>query len=170
MDSKIRIVAMFLNACLMAAIYGALHNQISYTISPEYFTKFKFRQFGIAAELSPRVGAAIVGVLASWWMGVVIAAFLVPMGLVPGRGLTSVNRILKSFSIVLVVTFGVGLFGLGLAFLTIRQVGNVSVAYDAVADDLAFNRAGALHNASYIGGVVGMIAAVIYLYWSRPPK
>ena len=33
-------------AVLFAGLYGVVHNQISYTVSPEYFTKFKFRQFG----------------------------------------------------------------------------------------------------------------------------
>ena len=37
------IPVLFLVACLFAGIYGALHNQISYTVSPEYFTQFKFK-------------------------------------------------------------------------------------------------------------------------------
>ena len=28
-------------ACLLAGLYGVLHNQISYTVSYEYFTEFK---------------------------------------------------------------------------------------------------------------------------------
>ena len=34
-------------AVLVAGLYGIAHNQISYTVAPEYFTKFKFRQFGL---------------------------------------------------------------------------------------------------------------------------
>ena len=33
---------------VLAGCYGALHDQISYTISPEYFTKVKFEQFRYA--------------------------------------------------------------------------------------------------------------------------
>ena len=48
-------------ACIVAGVYGALHNQISYSVSPEYFFAFKFHQFGIPEHLQNRIGASIVG-------------------------------------------------------------------------------------------------------------
>lgn len=47
-------------ACVLSGLYGAVHNQISYSVSPEYFTKFKFVQFRING-LPHRLGAAVVG-------------------------------------------------------------------------------------------------------------
>ena len=41
--------------CLNAGVYGALHNQISFTVSPDYFFAFKFRQFGIPEEFRDRL-------------------------------------------------------------------------------------------------------------------
>lgn len=41
--------------CLISGVYGALHDQISYTVSPEYFHAFKFRQFAIPPELQNRL-------------------------------------------------------------------------------------------------------------------
>lgn len=38
-------------ACLTAGLYGALHNQISYTVSTDDFHAFKFHQFDIPEEL-----------------------------------------------------------------------------------------------------------------------
>lgn len=32
---------------IIAGFYGILHDQLTYTISSEYFTKFKFYQFGL---------------------------------------------------------------------------------------------------------------------------
>src|SRR6266404_8803101 len=65
-------------AVAVAGFYGIIHNQISYTVSPEYFTKFKFRQFGfVDMQLPERVRASMVGFLASWWMGI-------PIGLLVG--------------------------------------------------------------------------------------
>ena len=65
-------------AVLAAGLYGVLHNQISYTISPECFTKFKFWQFHLNDSTLPeRIRASLVGFLAAWWMGI-------PMGLVSG--------------------------------------------------------------------------------------
>jgi hypothetical protein len=47
--------------CLIAGIYGCLHDQISYTVSPEYYTRFKFHQFCVPETLHNRLGAAVVG-------------------------------------------------------------------------------------------------------------
>jgi hypothetical protein len=48
---------------ILAGIYGILHDQISYSISPEYFTKFKFAQFefGFMSQNQPRLTASVVG-------------------------------------------------------------------------------------------------------------
>ncbi len=68
-------------ACIFAGVYGALHNQISFTVAPEYFTQFKFHQFQIPDSMPHRIGAAIVGWNAAWWMGIVIGVVLIPFGL-----------------------------------------------------------------------------------------
>jgi hypothetical protein len=54
--------------CLISGLYGALHNQISYSVSPDYFDAYKFIQFDVPVTLRDRVGASIVGWQASWWM------------------------------------------------------------------------------------------------------
>src|SRR3954468_17526608 len=86
---------------LAAAAYGALHDQISYAISPEYFTKMKFRQFSYANfGWPPRLFAAEVGFLATWWVGLVAGWFLARAGLaemVATRGRTA---IVKPFAII----------------------------------------------------------------------
>ena len=56
-------------ACVIAGLYGALHNQISYTVSPEYFHLHKFKQFEIPVALHGRIGAAwSVGMLRGGWV------------------------------------------------------------------------------------------------------
>ena len=63
-------------AVIVAGLFGALHDQISFSVSHEYFTKFKFVQFGWAgAELPDRVRVAQIGFLASWWMGIPLGLF-----------------------------------------------------------------------------------------------
>jgi hypothetical protein len=47
--------------CVLAGLYGAVHNQISYTVSPDYFWTFKFDQFGIPEALRGPLGASLVG-------------------------------------------------------------------------------------------------------------
>jgi hypothetical protein len=79
------LVLLLMLAALAAAVFGALHNQLSYTVGPTYFTELKFGQFAIPDDTGPRLGAALVGIQASWWMGVIVAlpALLVGFVTVP---------------------------------------------------------------------------------------
>src|SRR5439155_25329691 len=78
MNKLLIYVLIIVLAVFIAGLYGVAHNQISYTVAPEYFTKFKFRQFGfVETPLPERVRASMVGFLASWWMGI-------PIGLLVG--------------------------------------------------------------------------------------
>src|SRR5881394_2810515 len=67
---------------LLAAVYGVIHDQITYTISPEYFTKMKFVQFDYADFGWPGRGfVAEIGALATWWAGLFAGWFLARAGL-----------------------------------------------------------------------------------------
>ena len=153
-------------ACFCAGTYGAFHNQISYTVSSEYFTEFKFHQFRIEA-IPPRAGAAIVGWSAAWWMGIVIGVFLIPAGLVIRGNRQYFWAMIQVFLVVTVTTMLFGLGALGVAFLTLNanDVGEVSRYGNEIQNDLAFQRAGAMHNFSYLGGMAGIISGALYLYW-----
>jgi hypothetical protein len=69
-------------ATLLAALYGVLHDQITYSLCPEYYTKFKFIQFGLADEdlaaqfSDPRRQVATVGFLATAWFGALLGLVL----------------------------------------------------------------------------------------------
>lgn len=153
-------------AVLLAALFGALHNQLSYTVAPEYFTKFKFPQFGIAAP-SPRLGASLVGVLASWWMGIPIGLALGVTSLKLTRPTERLREALRACGVVLAVTILVGLGGL---FIATRQVSarGASAAEgmimpESVVDRAAFYRAGVMHGSSYLGGISGVVIGMGYL-------
>src|SRR4026208_93064 len=78
-------------SCVIAGLYGIIHDQLTYTISPEYYTKFKFYQFGLADEgdeaifPSPRLWVSFVGFMATWWTGIPIAIILGLFSLHPDR-------------------------------------------------------------------------------------
>jgi len=76
---KIGTFLLFLPAAMLAAgLFGIIHDEISYSVSNEYFTKFKFIQFRLLdTNLPDRFRAAEVGFLASWWMGI-------PLGILCG--------------------------------------------------------------------------------------
>lgn len=113
------IPVLFVIACLFAGFYGALHDQISCSVSTEYYSQFKFDQFRIDDSIRNRVGVAIVGWLASWWMGLVIGIFLIPAGL-PIRGTSQYFWcMIRVFAVVVVTTMVVGLAALFYAFIAI---------------------------------------------------
>ncbi|TWT86363.1 hypothetical protein Pla100_61120 [Neorhodopirellula pilleata] len=62
---NLSVPCLFVLACLFSGIYGALHNQISFSVSAEYFTKFKFEQFSVSPQFYDRWGGCV-----GWLAGV----------------------------------------------------------------------------------------------------
>jgi len=174
------LVGLILAAPLLAGAYGAIHNQVSYTVSPEYFTRFKFEQFHIDPALPDRLGAAIVGWLASWWMGVPIGLILAPIGLFYRGPRRMLGEALGTYGVVVAVTFVVGFSALlvvSVAFEDRELVASWGgMVPDGVENPAAFVRAGIMHNFGYLGGAVGLLGglgfAVIRLvrHRNRPPE
>lgn len=160
-------VGLVMLAIFFAGLYGVVHNQISYTVSPEYFTKFKFQQFGFADMALPdRVRASMVGFLASWWMGI-------PIGLlVGGAGFIhpSPRRMLKvslwAFFVVVAFTFLFGLCGLLYGYVETSTINPANYKCWFIPDDVVdlrrFLCAGYMHNASYLGGTLSIFVASFF--------
>lgn len=148
-------------SCFAAALYGALHNQVSYSVGPSYFTDLKFAQFQIPADLHNRFGAGVVGVLASWWMGLFIGlpiAFLCVLA--PDAAIAR-----KRFTRALVITLGVAALGAALSYGLSLMHSDADLRATFVRPP-AFIRAGALHDGSYIGAALGFVIAL----WSVARK
>ncbi|NEO87788.1 MAG: hypothetical protein F6J87_26550 [Spirulina sp. SIO3F2] len=160
---------LLLIACLFAGIYGAVHNQISYTVAPEYFTQFKFHQFHIAESTPDRIGAAIVGWNAAWWMGLVVGSILIPVGFLIRGNDNYFWGMIKVFGIVVITALVIGLTALAIAFLVINTdtIGEISRYGNEVSDVVAFARAGTMHNFSYLGGLIGIITGGVLIFLLR---
>jgi hypothetical protein len=167
----LRIPGLVLVACLMAGLYGALHNQISYTVSPEYFTRFKFEQFHILMGTPQRLGAAIVGWGAAWWMGVIISAVLLPVSRRCWQEPDYVARVLRAYWAVTGTALLCGMLALlaGYALLDADNAGEFRPYGNEIQDHVAFARAGLMHNCSYLGGVLGIAAGVVVLKRTKSP-
>ncbi|MEM9714886.1 MAG: hypothetical protein AAF826_00060 [Pseudomonadota bacterium] len=158
------IPVMLAAACLCAGFYGALHNQVSYTVSPEYFHGFKFTQFNIPTELQNRWGAALVGWRASWWMGPIIGTPIVVATLFISPIRRAFRVFLSTTLLVICITLGIGLLALFAGFTVI----NTDFLTDLInrpglRDPIAFARAGWMHEFAYIGGLIGLIAGIIHV-------
>ncbi len=170
-------LSMLIIVPLIAGIYGIIHDQITYSISSEYFTNFKFIQFGISHDLreSERLASCLVGFLATWWVGI-------PIALVSGGiGIRKLDlREFKQLKIKsIIITFSVAvLFGiLGYIFGLIKfsnmtdwpvNIGGRSansemqIAMSTIKDWPSFWIVGTIHNFSYLGGLIGLIVNVIF--------
>ena len=167
-----RLVTVALVGAVVGGLYGALHDQISYSISPEYFTKMKFHQFAYANFGWPeRVFASEVGVLASWWVGMISGWILGRVGydFVPAEDAT--KCVLKAFAILVGVAVISGVVGI---LLGVYQLSDNGVAdWQDWSDDLRLDHVrefaivAYLHGASYLGAVLGLGAAVVYLVRCR---
>ncbi|MCL6220284.1 hypothetical protein [Zunongwangia pacifica] len=155
-------------APIIGGIYGILNDQLTYSISPEYYTKFKFYQFGLvdsgneAIFLNPRFEVSIVGIMATWWMGLLIGGILGFVGLIHNGHKRRFRITMKAILITIAVTFFIGLIGLfyGKFYLNHANVDwwlpkNLIETEDFIA-------VGSMHNFSYIGGLIGLIVGIVY--------
>jgi hypothetical protein len=167
--TKVAFFPVLLGAgCLVAGLYGALHNQISYTVSPDYFHALKFDQFGIPTDLRCRIGASLVGWHASWWMGLLIGLPVLLVGLILPSWQAYLRHCLIAFGVVAVTALAVGLGALIYARLTISESSLPAFRYpDGVMDKVAFARAAVMHNFSYLGGFLGILTGILYLIRER---
>ena len=160
-------IFLILLAVMVSGLYGIVHDQISYTVSPEYYTKFKFQQFGIAdMNLPDRARASIVGFLASWWMGIPIGLMVGGTGFIHPGHWRMLKITLLAFGLVMAITLLFGLCGLLYGCFQTNTI-NLADYHDwfipkDVVDLRHFLCVGYMHNASYLGGTLSIFAACIF--------
>lgn len=157
---------------LVAGCYGVLHDQITYSISPEYFTRLKFFQFHYADfGLPPRVFVAEIGFLAAWWVGLIAGWFLARVVVPTRHRVQARTDILRGFAIIFSCGFAGSLLGFSWGLLRGPNADyadwNGFVATHGVVDLPSFVRVACIHNASYLAGLIGLIVALIHV---RRPK
>lgn len=157
---------------LTAGVFGAVHDQISYSVSNEYFTKFKFVQFHLLDSALPeRIRVAIVGFLASWWMGIPlgiltgIAGFIYPSAGQMRRGLALSLPLICAFVLL------VALAGLvyGVVQTSTLDLSNYRGWF--MPRELEFPRrficAGYMHNSAYLGGAAAIPTSWLFHFFYR---
>jgi hypothetical protein len=154
-------------AIVIAGLYGILHDQITYSISEEYFTKFKYRQFGIDGTTygGNRQAVAVIGFLATWWMGYIISIPVALVGFLFRNHTTMRSIITKAIAIVFVTAILFGIAGFLWAKFHLIKAGISWRMPDDLIDKNDFITVGSIHNFSYLGGLAGLFIALIYMVW-----
>lgn len=153
---------------MVAGAYGIVHDQLTFTLGPEYFTRFKFEQFDYLDKAKPvRLVVAEIGFLATWWVGFFAGWF---MGRVAVPHLAVAKAARLSAAAVGIMLMTAITFAAGAAFLAPTDIGDPRIEHwrpmiqmYAVNDAAAFIRVGYIHNASYLGGLLGLVASLLWL-------
>lgn len=151
-----------LAGAMIAGCFGILHDQITYTISPEYFTRMKFSQFRTADfGLPPRVFVAEIGFLATWWVGLIGAWFLGRIAVRKFNRPWAAVRLALVFVMLVASAFGISGYFWGNLFAESTPGWDEALETLYVVDVPSFNRVAGIHVGSYLGALVGWVLAMV---------
>ena len=162
------LILIIILAPIIGGLYGILHDQLTYTISPEYYTKFKFYQFGLmdlgneAIFPTPILQVSVVGFMATWWMGLPIGLILGLVGLVHKDSKIMLQTTIRAIIVTVIIAFATGLIGLVYGKIYLADTGVNWWLPENLIDTKNFIEVGSMHNFSYLGGLTGLIAGIIY--------
>lgn len=168
MKKLLTFLLIIIVASLIAGVYGILHDQLTYTISSEYYTKFKFYQFKLAHVgdealfPNPRIQVSIVGFMATWWVGLFIGLILGLVGLIHQDNMRMFNVTISALIRVLIITFIFGFLGLAYGKYYLATQGVSWWLPDNLVDTKNFIAVGSMHNFGYLGGLIGLVAGIIF--------
>jgi hypothetical protein len=161
-------------ATISAGAFGALHDQISYTVSSEYFTRFKFIQFGLLDEAVPeRWRVAIVGFGASWWMGIPLGVLCGVAGFIQRSPGLMIRALLWSLPLLAAFTLTLALTGLAYGWFKTTTIDLADYRGWRIAPDVEHLRrylcVGYMHNWAYVGGDLSIPAVWLFHvgFWLR---
>jgi hypothetical protein len=142
-------------AVLLGGFYGALYDQITYAISPEFFTKMRFAQYNIEHTANVRWEVAKIGFYHTWSVGFGLGLFLALAGLLHSETKKMFYTTIQAF----LITLGTGFLFSLIAYLFSSPTIDISSEIN-VTDKAAFNKVLNMNNYGYVGGVIGMFVGL----------
>lgn len=157
---------------IVSGLFGIMNDQISYTVSSEYYTKFKFHQFVLLNTAVPeRVRVAQVGFLASWWMGALLGVLTGVAGFLHHTAKQMRRVLLLSLPVAVGCASAFALGGLAYGFFrtTSIEIGGYRGWYipDGLEDLRAFLCVGYMHKAAYCGGLLSIPVVWLFHFVSK---
>lgn len=163
-------------AIFLAVLYGIANDQITVTLSPEYFSVFKRAQFWPALELAglsqapTRVQDVLVGSLASWWFGGLLGIVLSVLGVAGQRRPLPTRDYLRAiagimlFTLCLSILFGTASY---MAEPVIKPTAEEWPFLTGIRSIRAAFAVGWWHNGAYLGGGLGTLLAAFWIRGRR---
>jgi len=167
------LAGLTLLGALVAGTYGAIHDQVTYSIGPEYFTKMKFFQFHYANfGFPPRVFVSEIGFLASWWVGLIAGWFVARLAVRADGAKPAFRRALRAYAIIFGITVATAATMYLLSLLRVAHTAEpewVDLGRDLGLTDVPrFYSVWYIHLGSYLGSGLGAIVALVWLWRTRP--
>lgn len=163
MQKTLHFFIIVLLGTLLAGFYGILHDQVTFTISPEYYRLFKFEKLGLSdlPISNERLKVGIIGFMATWWIGFSFSIVYAFMSL-----FLDVNKVLsvsvKAIFIHLLITLLFGIIGFTYASLFLQPEEIDWNIPHATLNIQSFINVGTMHNFGYLGGFLGIVFGIYY--------
>lgn len=162
------MIALSTLGAVLTGMFGVLHDQVTYTISPEYFINFKFYQFDyVDFGFHDRVFVGLIGFLATWWVGFFCVWFLARR-LIPDQPRERAYRQIVTGFLIFCIS-GI-LFAAGGYVYGLLRGPEIDYSYWGemirrlrIEHPQEFIRVAYIHNASYLGGLTGLILALVLI-------
>ena len=164
MRKALNFILIIFSSIFIAGFYGVIHDQMTYSISNEYFTLFKFEQFGINqwGLSDERLKVGIIGFLATWWVGFIFGIIYALISLFYNSKKT-LSIVMSSIFLNIGIAIIFGFFGFVYAFLFLRSENINWYIPEQTKNIQNFINVGSIHNFGYIGGLIGLFASIYYM-------
>ena len=156
-------------AVVIASLYGIGHDQVTYGISPEYYTRYKFIQFNLADSgaarhmTQPRSAVVLTGVKSSWKLGLAAGVLLGLFALAFRNADRMFQSAVQAIGLALVITIVCAVVGWVYGHNVLAHKGVGWWMPDNISDKPDYITVGTITNFSYVGGMIGAVAGIIFL-------
>lgn len=171
MSKLIQGIRWCLEGGVAAGLYGIINDQITVTISPEYFSVFKHQQFLSALEVlhvqaAPlRVQASVVGALSTFWFGVILGCVMGAAGICGSRPVLPDKLYRKAVVAIMAFTLLMAALYGAIGWQIAPYFGVNSLPWPflkGISDARAAFAVGVWHTGAYNAGVAGVLLGALW--------
>lgn len=153
-------VALLALAALVAGAFGALANQIGYSVGASYFHDMKFIEAGLSEGLQNRIGASLVGLREGSRLGLLVSLPACILGLVMIRSRqTYFSSGVSAIGVAVVIALACAMAGLTLGMIAPAYTADRPIP-ETVTDTDSFLRAAMMQQGAFVGALIAVPVAL----------
>ena len=156
---------------IIASVFGAIHNQISYSVSSEFFKNYIFGMFGTNEWnlKNERIEASVVGIIGTYWFGLILGTIYTIIFV-----FMNTKSNFKNILNAILINISFAILGSLIAYLIAKffvSYENSGVFMDfGTQNPQNYLEAAFMNTGSYIGGIIGIVVGIIYLLKKNQKK